>query len=440
LNPVIDQERADFLAVRVTDAKRQLLPQWMRPQKELPVVDLPVEWVRFSTLNHRTRAEQMREIETRGVNDLFNGDPMGSVAQIAQFEILSKQEGFDALKQDLRERGQQEPAVVTAEGVLINGNRRSAGLRDIWLAESAPSARYVRAYVLPADTTPDELIDLETELQVAKDYREDYSWVNEALLIEEIFDSSNKDWDRVASRMRLKVVEVRAQYEKLQQLHQLVAMSNGTRYHADFVANESAFEELSKHVKDKPSGEAASVRSVYFLGTLAGVNYRDLRHLRRKDASSFVRSEFTSDPTLMSLLTVVATDADDADDLLDDVLGGASGDTPSESADLTTVLAFLAQRKPNEIVKLPGGGEVPVDQLLASVKNAVSAAAKEASEHSKDAQAVVAPIVRLTSARDDLIRAAAALEKARTQKGWDAPTFQKRLEEVKAAVASLENL
>lgn len=439
MNPVMDQERADFLATRVANASRQLLPQWMRPEKELPVVNLPVEWVRFSTLNHRTRAEQMREIQTKGIEDLFSADPLGNAAQQAQFAILSSQDGFEELKQDLRDRGQQEPAVVTAEGVLINGNRRSAALLDLWLNEHAPVARYVRAYVLPTDATADELIDLETELQVAKDYREDYSWVNEALLIEEIFEASNKDWDRVAQRMRLKPEKVRAQYEKLQQLHQLVSMSNGTRHHADFVGNESAFEELSKHVKDKQPEEAASVRSVYFLGTLSGVNYRDLRHLRRKDASEFVRGEFSLDPTLTSLLTVAGGGATDAtDDLLDDVLG-TDGPTDS-SGDLTAVLSFLAQRKADEIVDLPDGAKVPVEELLGSVRGAVNSAAKEASEDAKDAQAVVAPIVRLSAARDDIIRAGTALAKARAQGGWAEVDFQKKIEELKAAIAHLESL
>ncbi|MDB5481708.1 MAG: hypothetical protein JWO83_2761 [Caulobacteraceae bacterium] len=438
MNPVMDRERAEFLAARMAGAKLQLLPQWMRPEKELPVVNLPIEWVRFSTLNHRTRAEQMRAVETSGLTDLFSGDPMGPAAQQAQLKILSTQEGFESLKQDLRERGQQEPAVVTAEGVLINGNRRSAGLRDLWLTEHLQSARYVRTFVLPADTTADEVIDLETELQVAKDYREDYSWVNEALLIEEIFEACNKDWDRVAQRMRLKPAEVRAQYEKLQQLHQLVAMSKGTRHHADFVGNESAFDELSKHVRDKSPEESASVRSVYFLGTLSGVNYRELRHLRRKDAGTFVRGEFVTNPTLVSLLSVADDDSTTAaDDLLDDVLGNG-GSAPL--ADLTSVLSFLAQRKPDEVVEMPDGAKVPVEQLLASVRSAVNSAANEASEEAKDAQAVVAPVLRLSAARDHIVRAASALAKARTQTGWDEAGFKKKIEEVRAAVSQIEAL
>ena len=60
--------------------------------------------------------------------------------------------------------------------------------------------------------------------------------------------------------MHMDVSSVRGQFEKLQQLHQLVALSQGTRHHADFLPNESAFTELAKHVKGKPAQEAASVR------------------------------------------------------------------------------------------------------------------------------------------------------------------------------------
>lgn len=438
MNPVIDQERAGFLALRAQKANNQLLPQWVRPEKELPVVTLPIEWVRFSTLNHRTRAEQDREIRTSGNTVLFTGDPLGDQAQAIQLKILSDQGGFDDLKRDLEERGQQEPAVVTAEGILINGNRRAAALRRLWLDNHVESARYIRAFVLPADAAKDELIDLETELQISKDYREEYSWVNEALLIEEIFESSNKNWAKVAKRMRLEKDEVQEQYEKLQQLHQLVALSNGQKFHADFVGNNSAFRELAIHVRGKSPQEAASVRSVYFLGTLAGTNYRDLRHLRRSDAVEFVREEFSNDLFLNSLLNGSNDSSNDTSfDLLDDVLGEGNG---PDTQDLNPVLSFLAAQKPEEIVTLPTGEQVAVEQLLTSVKSAVDAAAKEASENVKDAKAVAAPIKKLELAKENINRSGAALAKARSQSEWDENAFKEKIAEVKAAIGQIETL
>ena len=114
-NPVLDQERVEYLRARQaasTPEKRTLLPAWPRPDKELPQVDLEVNWVRLSTLNHRTRSEQMRITHQLKRPDLFTADPNGEEAQDQQYRILAGQEGFDDLKVDLRDRGQQQPAVA----------------------------------------------------------------------------------------------------------------------------------------------------------------------------------------------------------------------------------------------------------------------------------------------------------------------------------------
>lgn len=264
-NPVLDQERVEFLRARGS-TKVALLPAWPRPQKELRVVEVEVDWVRFSTLNHRTKAEQLRTIHNLKQRDLFTADPLGKEAQQAQYKILLQQAGFEDLKSDLRERHQQENAVISAEGVLINGNRRAAVLRSLYHDDHVLQARYVRCLVLPEDATADELVDLEAELQIAKDFKQEYSWVNEAMLIEELYEREGRNFAHVARKMHRDENGVKALYEKLQQLHQLVALSKGAKLHIDFTENESAFDELAKHIKNKPKPEQDSVRSAYFLG------------------------------------------------------------------------------------------------------------------------------------------------------------------------------
>ena len=436
VNPVIDQERADIVKVKTKDASSQLLPQWVRPEKELPVVNLDITWVRFSTRNHRTRAEQNREEHKSGNSKLFTGDPLGDNAQDIQLNILSKQDGFEDLKIDLKERGQKEPAVVTTDGVLINGNRRAAALRQLWLDNRVDKFRSIRAIVLPEDAMPAEMVDLETELQVSKDYWEEYSWVNEALLIEEIFESSDKKWDVVAKRMRLKKEDVQEQYEKLQLLHELVALSKGQKYLADFVDNNSAFRELAIYIRGKSTQDAAPARTVYFLGTLAGTNYRDLRHLRRDDAVEFVRDEFSKDDLLKSYLSNTSDGAgSESTDLLDDVLGENS---KSDVLGIDQVLAILATQEPKEIVNLPTGESVAVEQLFKSVQKTITSAATEASEDKKDARAVVAPIEKLKLATANIIRATKALKKARSQSEWNESVFLKEVEKVKEAISQIE--
>ena len=147
-NLVLDQERVEFLRAR-SSTKMALLPAWPRPQKELRVVEVEVNWVRFSTLNHRTKAEQLRVIHDLKRPDLFTADPLGNDAQQAQYKILRGQAGFEDLKDDLQVRHQQEYAVISAEGVLINGNRRAAALRSLFYDDHVLDAKYLRCLLLP---------------------------------------------------------------------------------------------------------------------------------------------------------------------------------------------------------------------------------------------------------------------------------------------------
>ena len=434
-NPVVDQERVQYLVARQSSSpgKRILLPAWPRPDKELPQVDLEVTWVRFSTLNHRTRSEQMRIAKQQNRPDLFTADPNGDEAQMQQYGILADQEGFDDLKADLTVRGQQQPAVVTAEGVLINGNRRTAALRSLFRDDDHQSSRYLTCLVLPADANLREIVDLETELQIAREFKEDYTWVNEALLIEEVFEREGKIWGTVASRMHMDVSAVRGQFEKLQQLHQLVALSHGTRHHADFVPNESAFTELAKHVKGKPAEEAASVRAAYFLGTLTGVNYRALRHLRRSDASQRVRYELQKDPTLGSLLN--ADDQQHESDILDDVLGAPDA---QQTGDLTSILSYMARQGQSEEVEL-NGMAIATGDLRDSIRQAVDHAAEDAHGEELDQNAVAAPIRHLDLATSNVKKAAKALPKARTLDDWSEGEYAKQLARFKAELDRLDS-
>lgn len=430
-NPLLDQERADFIAARDKLGRMQQ-PAWPRQAKELEVVQLEVDWVRFSTLNHRTRAEQLREIARTGKPDLFTADPLGPAAQSAQYTILREQEGFAALKQDLRERTQQEPAITTADGILINGNRRAAALRSLFLDDDVSAARYVKCMVLPADATLTELVDLETELQVARDFKEKYAWINEALLIEELYERENKDFSRVATRMHREVADVRSLHEKLQQVHQLVELSKGKRLHIDFNENESAFDELAKHIRGKGPAEAEAVRSVYFLGTLANVKYRKLRHLRRPDAADLVRRELESDPSIAQLLVTVGMDTNGTPaepDVLDDVLGEEPASGP-----LNSLLSFLAQRLPEETVVLSDANEIAAQEILETVQSAINAAAEEAEEDQRDQTAVLTPVARADKAIAELRRALDALPKARSFPDFDEAAMGKRIEQVQGLV------
>lgn len=428
----LDPDRSQFLAARLNGTQKTMpVPAWPRSEKELPIVELEVTWARFSVINHRTKAEQIREQRKAGRDDLFTRDPLGKEAQDAQYRILCGQDGFEELKSDLQSRGQQEPAIVTGDGVLINGNRRSAAMRSLFVDDDVRGARYVKCLVLPADATAAELVDLETELQVAKDFKQDYSWINEALLIEELYERENKDFKRVAERVHRKTEEVRDYYEKIQQVHQLVALSDGTREYVDFIPNESAFAELAKHVKNKSETEAKAVKDVYFLGTLAGVEYRNLRHLRRPDAAELVVDELRANATLAPLLDALpqasgSAPASEDDDLLDSFLD----DELEASEPLEDLLRLVATKGPEETIQVADGGSIEMTDLLKSLRDVVKNAAQEAAEDTQDRREITAPLERAEKAALELKRAIDALPKARRYDEWDEREFSVRIEKL----------
>jgi len=433
-NPMLDSERAEYLKARIEASKRMAdLPAWPRSEKLLPLVDLEVDWVRFSTLNHRTKAEQKRDAQQNGDLGLFSADPLGKRAQMAQYRILCSQSGFDDLKEDLKKRRQQDPAVVTAEGVLINGNRRAAALRSLLQNDAHLDSRYIRCLVLPEDASPREVLDLETELQIARDFKEGYSWINEALLIEELYSHEGRDFEHLARKMHRSVTDVRNMYEKIQQVNQLVEMSRGSRFHIDFEDHESAFDELTKHIKNKPKREAESVRAAYYLGTLSGVTYRELRNLRRPEAGDLIVRELRGDSSTAPLLQLQPAEGVASDPLLDDLLGA------EEKEPLSRLLAALAVKKPSDSLELPTGERIQVANVMQSIKGKIEAAAREAREEQRDQDAIGAPLMRLDSAIVELRRALLALPRARSFRDWNEAEFQKRLQSLDDAVRALES-
>jgi hypothetical protein len=434
--PMLDPDRAEQLKNRVsaTRVRTELVSAWSRTDKELPAVEVDVKWVRFSTLNHRTRAEQDKAKQQAGRDDLFSADPLGPEAQDAQFKILCHQEGFEDLKADMKERGQQHPAIITADGILINGNRRAAAMRSLY-DEHHLKAQYIRCLVLPEDASVEEIVDLEAELQIAREFKQGYSWVNEALLIEELYDREGKSFDKVAKRMHRNVKDVKEMYEKIQQVHQLVAMSQGSRHLVDFKDRESVFDELAKHIKNRPPKEQTDVRTVYFLGALSGTEYRTLRHLRRPDAAELVLHEVESDPAMRPILEAANTgfDKDSGDELLDEVLGGNENQSPLEG-----LLSLLAAKKSEANIPLPDGQKILVEAVLGTVKTAVVNAAREAEESDKDQGALTAPGDRVEKAISELYRANDSLARARAVHGWDEAEFRDKVHRLEKAVAQLK--
>ena len=143
------------------------------------VIKVPLDAVVFNPRSHRIKAQ----LESHPKREVVAEDPYGEEAQGVIQEILAATEGFGDLKRNLDEYGQLEPGVVTRAGLLVNANTRLAALREL-----DPNG-YIRAAVLPSDADDKSIDRLELELQVRRDFKQDYTFTNELIFINELIDT-----------------------------------------------------------------------------------------------------------------------------------------------------------------------------------------------------------------------------------------------------------
>jgi len=151
------------------------------------VYRVPVKYLIYNIRNGRFAAELLAKESQlkRKLDPAITGD-----AKIIQKLLLElNQSETDALKADLRDNGQLDPGVITRDGAVINGNRRMAILTALHDETHEPRFEYLRVARLPKDVDEKDLWRIEAGLQFAKEFRLDYSPINELLKLKEGRDS-----------------------------------------------------------------------------------------------------------------------------------------------------------------------------------------------------------------------------------------------------------
>lgn len=156
---------------------------WRGEQKHLHVISMPLDMVYFNPDTHRIRAQRSLDPERdRTITD----DPWGQAAQEYLQELLQQKPSnpgqvdpdYIALRDELDSSGQREPGIVSPHGILVDGNTRAAALKEIGVTN-------IRFAVLPEDTSRQDINDVELSLQLRKDRRRDYSYINRLIAIDE---------------------------------------------------------------------------------------------------------------------------------------------------------------------------------------------------------------------------------------------------------------
>jgi len=134
----------------------------------MDVYEVPLEYLLYNKYNGRILS-RTKSIEALGVDI----DPETAKGKKKIEELLwdSKVDRNERTKEDLKKYGQKKVAIITRDGVIIDGNRRAMLLNQI------DKFDYLRAIILEvtSDQDPYEIEKLETSYQMGEDEKLSYN-------------------------------------------------------------------------------------------------------------------------------------------------------------------------------------------------------------------------------------------------------------------------
>jgi hypothetical protein len=223
----------------------------------LPVKRVPLDLPIYRTANIRTITHQLEELAGRNDPDFFKRQEDQSVQQDQHGILfrLSKESKANIYGRLSEKAEQTEALIVTEKGVVLNGNRRLAAMRELRGVDPKRFARFstIDVAVLPPDATEDDLMAIETKLQISPDMRLGYGWADEAIGLQRQL-KSGWNFARAAATWDEKEASLRARLARLQVAEQFLSYLNKTGHYLLVQDDEQAFATFT----DKQSARAAT--------------------------------------------------------------------------------------------------------------------------------------------------------------------------------------
>ncbi len=163
--------------------RESLTIEWNQQPLTVQVIHMPVRDLYYNPGTHRIRAQRSHDpARDRGLDE----DPWSPESQdYLDFLLKAKPSNpaetdpaFVPLLESIRDFGQNDPGLITRDGILVNGNTRRAAMMKL-------GVQSIRVGVLPESCTWADISAVELSLQLREDHRRDYSYINRLLAIEE---------------------------------------------------------------------------------------------------------------------------------------------------------------------------------------------------------------------------------------------------------------
>jgi hypothetical protein len=272
-------------ARKATATPETVRVEWRGQPAHLDVITMPVDDLYYNPETHRVRAQRAHNPAR---DTTLATHPWSKESQEYLHDLLTAKPdapdtpdpAFAKLKEDLAQFGQNDPGIITHEGILVNGNTRRAALKELGKTD-------IRVAVLPADATFTDIAAVELELQLREDHRREYSYINRLIAVHEQV-SSGRHRDDIKRAFRTTAASIDRDLWIYNFITDAVARSrtklaDGTTASLrlmDFEGHQESLRELYRACKDASAEEAQIMRESRLLALVMDTAKTKLRYIR----------------------------------------------------------------------------------------------------------------------------------------------------------------
>lgn len=422
-------------ALVAADSQHTLRLPWRERTEVFQVIDLPLDIVLLNHRSHRIKAH----IESSDNHKLIHDEPFSHQAQEAIAEVIRSLDGFDELRDNLAEVGQQDDGVITRTGLLVNANRRAVALRDA-------ERDFIRVAVLPADASNSEIDQLELRLQMKRDFREKYTFTNELLFIRDLYVEHNYSTSRIARDLNWATSEKPAELKKgqakvdrsirmLHYIREIQRRSENKIKLTFFDDKQQSLLELDEQLESIGDSDEAARSEVYdmrMIGILLEIGYKPLRQMDTSFISDYLL-EFLSEDDYFGIATDLLTVQ--TPDTLESLPGLDLIDTADSEASRSArpLLEFVLDAFRQGKSSIPGTDfSIDRDTLSGRLAPLIADAAEAARIDRRDEDNILAPVNYLKTARQKVRKSQEAFDRVRHLEGMDLGRLRYELKKLKS--------
>lgn len=252
-------------------------------------------------------------------NHALDADNPADVSLIEKFLWESKEEANKRTMQSLLEDHQQRYGIVTADGKIIDGNRRASLLNKIWRDDSIAAnlkqhTQFFEAIILPIDADRKEILRLETTYQMGEDAKVDYKPIEKYLKAGDLASEGFSN-NEIANFMGVKPAEVKMYLDVLKLMDEYLDSYGYTGIYTVLETREDSFQKLDSALRGYAAGgvskmwgyniesDVSDLKSIAFDYIRLGLDQQDFRDIIRKPSKNSIDASFFSNEEIWRQFT-----------------------------------------------------------------------------------------------------------------------------------------